>query len=801
MPHGLKPQPLWLHIAGEEHEVYTTPAVVPVNGPDVWWSASLSSQGMPLMAGEAAAGSTLRVFGRSLAWAAAGACVDAKQRTDNTTSVLQLVPLTSGATPAAMAALTDVAPYPLMPRVLTISARASTCFEASFLLADIRPGHYAAVLRTPWGATALEDILVVPAATPAPPIVVHVDADHDGNITAALLQAASASKMDDLDVIVQLGPLTYSVTATLTIPNRTILAGMGQNVTTLRFDLAPPPPPAVGCGAVMNATDLFFKGTLGHDLAYVSNISTIGACCEACTLSSLCNAYSLMLAEQKCILKQCLANSESECIKGAATPDNDRSSGFVRPFRSVFRASQDAINVTDASTQGWGLENFTLVIVSALPSTKGVHASGFDFRLAGLSILLNQTNVSSAVFVDKGQRFEISGCTLSQHNLCFWGPDGGMHDANTDFPDSSTVHFAASSHGYVHNNTINWMCSGYDMDVSSNIIFEDNRIAATEAGVLPHGNSVSFYNWRSTPSSANWSFSHNRMSRPTDNDHHNWAFHETFTTDGSGGWGAGPVMAISRTSEVDAVVGDSLATVTLGFSLAAQDPIGATALIVAGGGLGQNRRIVDVSMDARNRTVLHLDAPLDETVDVGTSPSTLAVVATVGRKILSGNTFEWGMVVQFFGTTLGGVIADNVFTDMNTCASGYACKAGGDGALEGFGLCYGQGQPLLFAEYTGNQLVRSNGISLKDVSSSTSSCGASYPGPYVRWQTLRRNSIAGIAASQTECGFIALSQSAEPALASTDIVIEHNVFDCPPGKVLPGTNGVQVNCSHCKVSP
>ena len=64
------------------------------------------------------------------------------------------------------------------------------------------------------------------------------------------------------------------------------------------------------------------------------------------------------------------------------------------------------------------------------------------------------------------------------------------------------------------------------MDVSSNVIFEDNDITSTERGVLPHGNSVSFYDWRAVPAAANWSFSHNAMSRPANNDHRNWAYHE-----------------------------------------------------------------------------------------------------------------------------------------------------------------------------------------------------------------------------------------------------------------------------------
>ena len=120
-----------------------------------------------------------------------------------------------------------------------------------------------------------------------------------------------------------------------------------------------------------------------------------------------------------------------------------------------------------------------------------------------------------------------------------------MHDANTDFQDSATFQMHASDSGFIHNNQVLWKCSGYDMDVSSNIVFENNNFTSTNAGILPHGNSVSFYDYQNVPTSANWSFSHNYLARPPHNDPHNWAFHETFTGDGSGGFGAGPVEHVS----------------------------------------------------------------------------------------------------------------------------------------------------------------------------------------------------------------------------------------------------------------
>jgi hypothetical protein len=125
--------------------------------------------------------------------------------------------------------------------------------------------------------------------------------------------------------------------------------------------------------------------------------------------------------------------------------------------------------------------------------TKGVHARGSDWSIRGVAVTLRQRNASSALLVDGARRFEIANTTLEQDHLCFFGPKGGMHDSGTDFQDSSTLQMKSSLWGNIHHNHILWKCSAYDMDVSSNMIFEDNRVESTEAGVIPHGNSISFY--------------------------------------------------------------------------------------------------------------------------------------------------------------------------------------------------------------------------------------------------------------------------------------------------------------------
>jgi hypothetical protein len=272
------------------------------------------------------------------------------------------------------------------------------------------------------------------------------------------------------------------------------------------------------------------------------------------------------------------------------------------------------------------------------------------------------------------------------------------------------------------------------------------------------------------------------MTRPDGNDPHNWSNRETLTTDGSGGWGAGPIQTVS-TDHVTITLNASNYTYA---KLDAVSAVGATAVVVSGPGLGQ----FAIVAEHENVTTLRLDTPFDSTVVPG--ESVVAVISSSGYKLITGNTFSHGMVIQFFGDTLVGVIADNTFIDDNVCSTGYGCKYG-DGALEGWGLCYGDNgvEPLFYAEYTGNTMDRSNGITFRDGISPK--CAGSYEGPYVRWQMIRRNSIGGVSRSNPGCGTINATFS-----GSSDIVAESNSFECPPGVDLPG-GGVNIECTHCVV--
>ena len=74
--------------------------------------------------------------------------------------------------------------------------------------------------------------------------------------------------------------------------------------------------------------------------------------------------------------------------------------------------------------------------------------------------------------------------------------------------------------------------------------------------------------WETVPASANWSYSHNAVSRPAYNDHENWIFHESMTTDGPGGFGAGTLDTVSADGR----------SITLGFEpvFPAANIVGAT---------------------------------------------------------------------------------------------------------------------------------------------------------------------------------------------------------------------------------
>lgn len=428
--------------------------------------------------------------------------------------------------------------------------------------------------------------------------------------------------------------------------------------------------------------------------------------------------------------------------------------------------------ISGAGSSDWGLFDLGVLILSAPAGTAAVHMAPGTANMTALrvNVTMAQTNVSNAFFIE-GAGWEVASSFILQGGVCLWPPSND----DTDFPISVTFRLHGASDGFFRGNTLLWQCSAFDMDVSSRVVFEDNNLTCTQAGVIPHGNSISSYDQLSIPFSQGFSYSHNVQSRPPNNNRTNWGFHESLTTDGPGGWGAGVIGAIDG------------ATVNVPVGLNADThAAGATALIVAGPGAGQWRGVL-----ARpNATAVQISAPFDE--HVVANASVVAIIATVGSKIIGGNNFTWGSVVQEFGSTITGVFADNHFDHQNNAMA----DAGDvDGSLTGFGLCYGnEPEPMFYVEYVDNVMSDSNGIALHDVSPN-SECNASYPGPYIRWAVVRGNSIGGIAPSNPGiCGSI---NATNPA--TSDLLVEGNTFECPPGGFLPGGNGLNIYAAHSVV--
>lgn len=250
------------------------------------------------------------------------------------------------------------------------------------------------------------------------------------------------------------------------------------------------------------------------------------------------------------------------------------------------------------------------------------------------------------------------------------------------------------------------------------------------------------------------------------------------TTLGSGGWLEGLLTAASSSS----------ASVKGPWISAARDvnPIGALFVILAGPGAGQTRRVVSFNgFPSGNITTFQLDAPLDDHVVPGVS--VVAVTARTGQRAIVGNTFLWAEVVQFYGVNYGGVIADNNLTHCNV-----GSLAQGSPSIVGRGECYHGPSPLYFTELTGNMLTNSNGVELNDGGMSAEPECAAYPGPWLRWGVARNNAVGGLAEAGrgASCGNVTVTRPAR------DVVVEHNVFDCPSGK--PG--GVQqADCASCVV--
>lgn len=343
--------------------------------------------------------------------------------------------------------------------------------------------------------------------------------------------------------------------------------------------------------------------------------------------------------------------------------------------------------------------------------------------------------------------------------------------------------------------------------------------------VVPHGNSISGYDWRLHPSSRWWSIARNKLSRPPfeEGAEANWIQRETMTTDAPGAFGSGELLSADGVNiKLKWLAWASVATA------------GTTLSVINGPGVGQTRLITAVPAENGSLT---LDRPLDNWVALsGTqAPSLLAVLPSIGSKAIVGNHYKWTEVVQWYGNTNRGVMADNTFENCNVKPGGNV----GAASMGGVGECYHGADPMYFTEFRGNVMDKSDGIALNDGADNHEPECRDYTGPWVRWSVIRANvfsgvslaaknatdactpKIAGVSCSGPElgvcknsnCTYVArATQPRCPEVAvhgfgpagpdaswTTDVVAEQNVFGCGPSG-NQSTEGYYVSaCGHCLV--
>lgn len=723
-----------------------TTTTVAVNRPDPWWwtGASAPVHGQWGLDTKPRSGQWLRVFGRGLAWDTRG-CVPADKVDRSGQSKLTL----RSSSPAVSTSS------------ITLSATNATCFEAWFELKGVSAGNWTASIDTLWGETPLGGggvgISISPALPTLPAHVYDVDADFGGSITGALHAAAAGPAPRTI----RLNPRTYTLNTTIVVPHHTSVQGVA-GLTSLEF--------------VLPATAM----------------KVCTAPSQACSKSI--NNYTSF--------------SPGMVVKCGYQHTDGVTFEFCTPCVTAGSDSQ--------------LNSLSMVIRSAPAGTSGVWLppGSSGFRMQSVNMTMLQANVSNAVRLGSGTQgpgttrpvtdVEIVNSTLGQYGTCY---------AAGGFVQTVVLRTEVGSDLRISNNTVHWRCGWEDVDCFDRVIIEDNDIHCMTKGKITGGNSMSDYGYLGRPSSRWQSYARNHVTRPPHNDPANWKFHETWTTDGSG-W--------ITSGFADRVVPGGLVLSSKCAALILQNLpwwggnnkltelssiIGSTLKVLGGPGTGQSRVVTGWEPASRKLSLesdvdgwfragnCSVEEPMNENVEC----SVIAVVASVGMKAVVGNRFEWTEVVQMFGNTLAGVVADNQLVDVNVDNSIL-----GNGSVGAFGMCYQGPSPNWFTEFTGNNMLRSDGITLLEGLDPQPRCPAwGTHGPWVRWVTIRRNTIAGVSENSKPsgmCGAVvtnwASSLPHEPGNStSTDIVAEQNLFICPHGATLAGDRGYVMQCPHCVVRP
>ena len=336
---------------------------------------------------------------------------------------------------------------------------------------------------------------------------------------------------------------------------------------------------------------------------------------------------------------------------------------------------------------GVSLRDFTLTLANTnIAGVAALRASGTQGLLASGLVVTLEAPSGIAVDLERVLGFEVVNSTLGQQGTC--EPGVGV---------LPVLRIHASRFGRLAHNTVKWRCMAFGVDVTDDVVMEENSFERLGDGDVPGGNYISVYDLH-YPSSRYWSIARNTFTRSaaSASDAHNWQFHESLTFDAPHSYNMGQVLEVldgGRAVRLDARM---------------HPPRGATLLVLGGPGAGQARLVTGRTPDGRGYA---LDAPFDPWLTANSSM--LGALPTIGEKLVVGNTFISTAVVEWFGMTTKAVVADNTIVNASAVPGTGGVEV--PGALVANGLCY-KGAPgqVFFSEYLGNQMVNSDGISLID---------------------------------------------------------------------------------------
>jgi hypothetical protein len=262
---------------------------------------------------------------------------------------------------------------------------------------------------------------------------------------------------------------------------------------------------------------------------------------------------------------------------------------------------------------------------------------------------------------------------------------GGRNVEITDcdiFGSGRVLELGVVTGGRVTGNTFYNGCQGwYCISGSNGLIFENNDIIGGDLQSCGGGLNT-FYDWRS---SQDVYFAHNRIRLVHGGDR------EGMTTDGGGGAHAGPIESAEGTklvvSETRTVLPPAVGKLEYLAVWRKEALPGMGVYIMKGRGAGQWRRVIR----QEGRTV-EIDRPWVVNPDAS---SLVAISAFQGNYLVIGNDVsDAGIAVQFFGISIGNVVAGNL-----------SSRAGG---IHVWGLFYGGLHPSWSCQVLDNEIPEGN---------------------------------------------------------------------------------------------